>query len=54
MAARRKTRRPRVVRGTPSVQLPRAEFFARFRERFADPDFREVDAQIELEAPRKK
>jgi multimeric flavodoxin WrbA len=47
MATRRTTRRPRVVRGTPSVQLSRAEFLSRFRERFADPNFREVDAQLD-------
>jgi len=47
MATRRSRRRARVVRGTPSVELSRAQFTARFRERFADSTFRAVDAQID-------
>ena len=50
MATRRPHRRPRaprVVKGTPSVELSHAEFTRRFRERVADPRFRAVDAQID-------
>jgi hypothetical protein len=43
----RSARAPRVVKGTPSVELSHAEFTRRFRERFADPRFRAVDAQID-------
>jgi multimeric flavodoxin WrbA len=37
---------PRVVRGTPSVQLSREEFERRFLERFYDPAFDSVRAQL--------
>lgn len=43
--------RPRVRKGTPSVQLSRQEFARRVRERFYDPTFtavaREIDAIID-------
>jgi len=45
MATRRS--RPRVVRGMPSVELSRAEFTRRFRERFADPAFEGAEAQLD-------
>ena len=37
---------PRVVKGMPSVELDRAEFGRRFRERHSDPWFDEVDAEL--------
>src|SRR5688572_28609315 len=46
-AKRTGPRRPRVVRGMPSVELSRAEFDRRFRQRFADPAFARVSAQID-------
>jgi hypothetical protein len=43
--------KPRVRKGTPSVQLSREEFSKRVRERFYDPSFtavtREIDAIID-------
>ena len=39
--------KPRVRRGTPSVQLAKGEFFRRARERFYDPTFAPVDAELE-------
>src|SRR6187402_2960327 len=48
--ARRKPgrgRTPRVVRGSPSVQLTRQEFRERWLERFYDPAFAEVSAELE-------
>ena len=39
--------RVKVRKGMPSVQLTRAEFAARVRERFDDPAFAAVDAEIE-------
>lgn len=40
-------RPPRVVRGSPSVQLSRREFRARFLQRFADPAFADVRSELE-------
>ena len=49
---KRRAPRPRVVPGMPSIQLSRAEFERRFRERFYDPSFdahsREIDALAEI------
>jgi multimeric flavodoxin WrbA len=42
----KRARRPRVVKGMPSVELSRAEFERRFRERFYDPDFAAVEAEL--------
>jgi len=39
--------KPRVRKGTPSVQLTRDEFARRVRQRFHDPAFARVDAEIE-------
>jgi multimeric flavodoxin WrbA len=44
---RSKPRAPRVVKGMPSVQLSRAEFEARFFERFYDPGFDAVRPELE-------
>jgi multimeric flavodoxin WrbA len=40
-------RTPRVVRGSPSVQLTRREFRERWLERFYDPAFEAVSAELE-------
>ena len=37
---------PRVVKGMPSVELDRAEFERRFRDRHSDPWFEDVDAEL--------
>ncbi len=37
---------PRVVKGMPSVELDRAEFERRFRARFADPLFADVEDEL--------
>ncbi len=37
---------PRVVKGMPSVELERAEFERRFRERHADPFFEDTEAEL--------
>src|SRR5512145_284585 len=37
---------PRVVKGMPSVELSRAEFERRFRERFYDPAFETLERQL--------
>jgi len=42
----KKSRKPRVVTGTPSVELSKAEFTRRFLERFYDPEFAAVSASI--------
>jgi multimeric flavodoxin WrbA len=39
--------KPRVVKGMPSVELDRAEFARRFRQRHADPLFEPVDAELD-------
>jgi multimeric flavodoxin WrbA len=39
--------KPKVRTGTPSVQLAKEEFFRRARERFYDPTFAAVDAELE-------
>ena len=39
--------KPRVRKGTPSVQLSREEFSRRVRERFYDPTFAAVDREID-------
>jgi multimeric flavodoxin WrbA len=39
--------RPKVRKGTPSVQLSKTEFSKRVRKRFFDPTFNAVDAAIE-------
>jgi multimeric flavodoxin WrbA len=44
---RKSPRKPRVVKGTPDVTLPRAEFERRFRERFFDPAFARRDTSVE-------
>jgi hypothetical protein len=38
---------PRVVKGMPSVELSREEFARRFRERYLDPAFDAVEAQLD-------
>ena len=38
--------KPRVVKGMPSVELDRAEFARRFRQRYADSLFEQVDAEL--------
>jgi len=43
----RRSRKPRVVEGMPSVQLSRQEFVRRFFERFYDPAFDAVRAELE-------
>jgi multimeric flavodoxin WrbA len=43
----RRSRSPKVRKGQGSVALNRAEFAARVREQFYDPNFAAVDAQIE-------
>ncbi len=47
MAEQRKPRKPRVVRGTESVELGREEFDRRFRARFHDPAFERTGGEIE-------
>jgi hypothetical protein len=39
--------KPRVVKTMPSVALDRDEFGRRFRARFQDPYFQDVDAELE-------
>src|SRR5688500_13550883 len=39
--------KPRLRTGMPSVELSKAEFAKRFRERFYDPSFAAVSAEIE-------
>jgi multimeric flavodoxin WrbA len=39
--------RPRVVKGMPKVELSRAEFERRFRQRFFDPLFESVEPELE-------
>jgi multimeric flavodoxin WrbA len=43
----RRRRKPRVVKGTASVQLSKAEFLRRFRQRFRDPAFEAVAGELE-------
>src|SRR5262245_57218483 len=43
-------RNPRVVTGMPDVGLTRAEFDRRFRERFYDPAFASVSAELDAVA----
>jgi multimeric flavodoxin WrbA len=45
-----RARKPRVVTGMPAVMLTRAEFDKRFRERFFDPAFGAVSAEIDAVA----
>src|SRR5436190_19894945 len=42
--------KPRVVKGTPSVQLSHDEFVVRFRRRHEDPAFRTVAGQLDAVA----
>src|SRR6185436_13953451 len=42
--------RPRVVKGTPSVELSRKEFVLRFHRRHADPTFETVAEPLEAVA----
>jgi multimeric flavodoxin WrbA len=41
------TRKPRVVKGSPSVQLNKNEFVLRFHQRHADPAFGDVAASLD-------
>jgi multimeric flavodoxin WrbA len=43
-------RKPRVVKGTPSVQLSRQEFVLRFHQRHLDPTFEEVAKPLDAVA----
>jgi multimeric flavodoxin WrbA len=42
--------RPRVVKGSPSVELSRGEFVLRFHQRHADPAFKAVDGELDAVA----
>ena len=46
----RRRRRPRVVTGTPSVELSRKEFVLRFHRRHEDPAFEKVSKPLDAVA----
>lgn len=46
-SSKRRAPAPRVVKGMANVQLARAEFVRRFRERFSDPTFAPTDVAID-------